>query len=160
MIGSIEVAIFLMIAAASACLLLWRLGYSKGYDDAIMWLPTNPARLCPHKCEARGADMHRYLIFGGETFYACGGFADLIGRADTVEEARQFAERVGASYADVMSGSGYWWHIVDMHRREVVEESYEVALGGGMENRKIWHMVYMGGHLVPAAITLEVEADD
>lgn len=58
----------------------------------------------------------RFLLFGGDRFYPLGGFFDLQGDFQTVEEAVTKATRRGWD----------WWHIYDLKRNEIV-------LGGGRE---------------------------
>lgn len=93
--------------------------------------------------------MKRYLIFGGQSFYPFGGFADLVGDADTVDEAIAAAAALEQATISIE-----WWHIIDMETRECVRESDEKPLGGGMGDRELYHVVYMGGHLVPAAVEM------
>lgn len=45
--------------------------------------------------------MKKYMLFAGDTYYPSGGFFDLVGDYDTVEEARE----KGAKYD--------WYQVVD-----------------------------------------------
>jgi hypothetical protein len=50
----------------------------------------------------------KYAVFAGDIYYPCGGFNDLRGRFETLEEAREYAT------TNVNYGSHYeWYHIVD-----------------------------------------------
>lgn len=51
--------------------------------------------------------MARYFIFGGTTYYPGGGFFDLVGRADSLEEAMEVA------FSRTKELSLDWWHVCD-----------------------------------------------
>lgn len=55
--------------------------------------------------------MKRYLVFAGETYYPLGGWDDLRGRFDTVEDA-----------VVAVTGKFDWWQVVDIETGEVVKE--------------------------------------
>lgn len=51
----------------------------------------------------------RFVVMGGMTYYASGGFEDYLGSFDTKEEADAFAK----SYLDINS-SYYWTQVADL----------------------------------------------
>jgi hypothetical protein len=61
----------------------------------------------------------KYLMFGGETYYAKGGFNDLIGLGDSVD---------GLIYSDGVSDLD-WWHVVDTETNEIVAGTESQAHG-------------------------------
>lgn len=57
--------------------------------------------------------VKRYLLFGGYAYYPRGGWSDLQGSFDSVEEAVE-AANAGES---MIAKSGYdWWQIVDTQK--------------------------------------------
>lgn len=58
--------------------------------------------------------MHNYLVFVYDTYYPAGGWNDLVGSYETLEEAIEQAARD--------AGSGDWknYHIVDLQQQRVV----------------------------------------
>ncbi len=54
--------------------------------------------------------MKKYLLFSGDMYYPCGGWDDFQGEYDTIEEAKEIAEKQGDE----------WWQIVDLATREVI----------------------------------------
>lgn len=52
----------------------------------------------------------KYLLFGGDAFYACGGWADFLGKFDSIHAAR--AEGIGKNPD--------WWHVVDVETGKIV----------------------------------------
>jgi len=52
----------------------------------------------------------RYLVFGGDSYYPSGGWSDLIGSADTLEDAN----------AAVTASDNDWHSIIDMETGEQV----------------------------------------
>lgn len=98
--------------------------------------------------------MNRFLIFGGQCFYARGGFKDLIGQAEDLEDARARAVAIVVE----TEGGGYgveWWHIVDTQTGEIVAQSDETALGALPRDAEAHNLMFMGGYLVPEAVDLE-----
>ncbi len=49
-----------------------------------------------------------YIIFGGCCFEPTGGIHDLVGTADTLEDALELVAEHVAEHRN-----GHWWHIVD-----------------------------------------------
>lgn len=47
--------------------------------------------------------MKRFLLFGGDKYYACGGWADFLGSFDSVEEA-------------LAQPKQEWRHVIDTHQ--------------------------------------------
>ena len=78
-----------------------------------------------------GIDMpiKRYLVFGGKDFhYARGGFTDLIGNVDSVEEADSLLENIRVS-SETESEFPMpdpdklgWYQIVDIETGEILKE--------------------------------------
>lgn len=59
--------------------------------------------------------MKRYLLFGGNVYYAGGGWNDYLGDFDTVDAA------VASEKASpVTERPAEWWHVVDRESGEVV----------------------------------------
>lgn len=48
--------------------------------------------------------MTKYLLFGGEKYYPCGGFRDFMGSFDSLEEAKK----------EIMYSKNEWFHIVNL----------------------------------------------
>lgn len=48
--------------------------------------------------------MKRYLLFAGDQYYPSGGWHDLSGEFDSIEEAEEYVFERGYE----------WWHVVDM----------------------------------------------
>lgn len=53
--------------------------------------------------------MKRFLLFAGDSYYPIGGWRDIKGSADTIEEA----QKLNNNYYD-------WWHIVDSVSGDIV----------------------------------------
>lgn len=104
--------------------------------------------------------MKRYLVFGGQCFYARGGFKDLIADAQTASWGRARALEIIAEAQSPGSSSEplEWWHVVDLHTGEIVDQSDETPLGSEASAANAYNMMFMGGYLVPEAI--EVPNDD
>jgi len=96
--------------------------------------------------------MKRYLIFGGSSYYPSGGFADLIGDADTLDEAIATAADLEKRFPQCSFGGVEWWHVIDTQTRECVRESEEKPLGGGMQDRTVYQKDYVDGVLVAAPV--------
>ena len=61
--------------------------------------------------------MKRYLLFGGDKYYACGGVKDLKGSFDTASEAMErFTSYAPEEYTDA------WAHIVDHKDMSIICE--------------------------------------
>jgi len=56
--------------------------------------------------------VKRYLIFGGEMCYPAGGWNDLLGNTDSLDDAMEAAL--------VMVVKGEWAHILDTERMELI----------------------------------------
>ena len=57
--------------------------------------------------------LKRFLVFGGDNYYPCGGWNDFQGSYETYELALKWA---------TASPSGDWWHIVDSETGEMVAD--------------------------------------
>jgi hypothetical protein len=60
--------------------------------------------------------MTKFALFAGATHYPCGGMEDLVGRYETIEEAKEALE------ASKNWCSHDWYQIVDLASFEVIEE--------------------------------------
>jgi len=65
--------------------------------------------------------VKRYWLFGGECYYAAGGWHDRHGTYDTIAEAVTEGARLFAVYE--------WWHVVDSMTGEIVAGSESQAYG-------------------------------
>lgn len=67
----------------------------------------------------------RFLVFGGDVYYASGGFHDYMGSFDTLEEAERFANATHQVHPkiDRQEDNYEWWHIFDMAERRIVKHS-------------------------------------
>lgn len=73
--------------------------------------------------------MRRYWLFGGDTYYASGGFHDFRGSFDTIEHATDDAKTRPSDVEHPKRGPIEWWHIFDSEAEEIVEQSECKALG-------------------------------
>lgn len=62
--------------------------------------------------------MSRFLVFRGEDYYPSGGWKDLVGRFETLDEALAEAQQVGDGY----SGDDDWSQVVDLDEGIVIAE--------------------------------------
>jgi len=66
----------------------------------------------------------RYLIFGGGDVYARGGFKDLIGNVDTLQEVNQLIREIEKdNELDTLFNNNdriEWYHVVDVSTGEIV----------------------------------------
>jgi hypothetical protein len=69
----------------------------------------------------REGETVRYFLFGGDTYYACGGAHDLISCGQNLQ-----ALEVMGRASDVN-----WWHVFDSHSQEIVCQSEDQAYGAG-----------------------------
>jgi hypothetical protein len=62
--------------------------------------------------------MKRYMVFAGEEYYSSGGATNLLGTADTLEEAW---EMVGpSSFKDRENGKYDWCHAYDTQEDKII----------------------------------------
>jgi hypothetical protein len=66
--------------------------------------------------------MKRFLVFGGEIYYAKGGFHDFLSSHDTLEAAVQCAQQYDDTDVE-------WWHIFDATTGTIVAHSDGEAYG-------------------------------
>ena len=69
--------------------------------------------------------MKRYLLFGSDIYYACGGWEDFIHDFDSLEDAID----IGNNLEDLKYEGIQWWHIVDLELRKIVNRSKEQSYG-------------------------------
>lgn len=62
--------------------------------------------------------MKKFLLFAGETYYPLGGWEDLRGDFDSIEDAR-----------DKLSGHDDWYQIVDRHSGKVMKAMWRSVNG-------------------------------
>jgi hypothetical protein len=58
--------------------------------------------------------VKRFLVFAGDDYYPSGGWHDLVGDFDSLEEARNVATK--------SEKRGHWSHIIDLTTGEKVPE--------------------------------------
>ena len=58
--------------------------------------------------------MKRFIAFGGDTYYACGGMYDIKGDFDSLEDALIFC----------LNENDDWYHIYDSEIKKIVDLSY------------------------------------
>lgn len=65
------------------------------------------------RCTARkeGCEVKRYLLFAGDQYYPSGGWHDLSGEFDSIEEAEEYVFERGYE----------WWHVVDREELRIVK---------------------------------------
>jgi hypothetical protein len=66
--------------------------------------------------------MKRYLIFGGENYYAKGGFHDFLSSHDNLGAAALCAQQYDGYDVE-------WWHIFDSETKTIVAHSDGQAYG-------------------------------
>ena len=64
----------------------------------------------------------RYMLFGGQAYYASGGFHDYLGSFGDLEKAVAYASSIMDDVID-------WWHIFDCEERKCVACSEYQAYG-------------------------------
>jgi hypothetical protein len=67
--------------------------------------------------------MKRYLIFGGDHFYAMGGFHDFLSSHDVISDAMRCVKQYPEGYVQ-------WWHIFDSESHEIVAYSGTAYMAG------------------------------
>ena len=65
--------------------------------------------------------MRRFWLFGGNDYYATGGFHDFIGSFNTLDDAVKEGE----------TRSVEWWHVFDSESQEIAGQSEYQAYGSG-----------------------------
>lgn len=68
----------------------------------------------------------RYVLLGGSSYYAAGGFNDFISSFDTLEEAQNEAIRLEELKR---MDSIDWWHIWDCENNSIVAKGEGTAYG-------------------------------
>lgn len=64
--------------------------------------------------------MGRYLLFIGSSFYASGGWLDLVGGFDSIEEAQEHPKYVENFGQGRKPWNDTWYHIVDTSTLKIV----------------------------------------
>jgi hypothetical protein len=76
--------------------------------------------------------MKRYVVFGGKIYYACGGWRDLLGTYDALEEALTATASPDLWRASIRydedelwryPAEDLWWHIVDTTSQTIVADN-------------------------------------
>ena len=67
----------------------------------------------------------RFLVFGGDVYYASGGFHDYVGSFDTLAEAERAATATHQVHPEInrQEDDFEWWHIFDMVEKKIVRIS-------------------------------------
>jgi hypothetical protein len=68
--------------------------------------------------------MKRYLVFGGDNYYPCGGWDDLLGEFDNLEDAKltiTHGKINACKHKGIEPLSRDWNHIVDLETGEEVK---------------------------------------
>lgn len=66
--------------------------------------------------------MKSFLLFGGQAYYARGGWNDFVEGFDSIEEAKIKAESLRVQKEREMEGFE-WWHVVDASTRQIIFRS-------------------------------------
>lgn len=77
--------------------------------------------------------IRRYILFGGDNFYAEGGMHDFIESKDTLQELLLMVKQLQAKDAGAMD----WWHVYDSSLRRCVAASDSQAYGAPDEVPKM-----------------------
>lgn len=107
---------------------------------------------------------NRFAIFGGESYYARGGFLDLIGVEDSHKAAVTKADALLDAYRagsreGLLAGNPFEWYQVVNLDTLVVVASRGKALGGEDYSSSPYHMEMHEGSLVPTRSLLEIDED-
>jgi len=79
----------------------------------------------------RANPLSKILLFGGVSYYACGGWKDLINSFDTLENAKAVAVQKMA-VEDIQ-----WWHAIDLETGKCLEaDGYCYGDDGYLQHRK------------------------
>ena len=83
----------------------------------------------------------KYLLFGGEQYYASGGANDFVAGSDNLLELVSKGQSLmGARPSDGWFSEFEWWHILDTESRKIVESSECKPYGAdsGAMNESEW----------------------
>jgi hypothetical protein len=70
--------------------------------------------------------LHRYWLFAGDVYYACGGIHDLLATYPTLDVALTAA---AAWEADADTNPLSWWHVIDQTTGQILAASAAQAYG-------------------------------
>lgn len=85
--------------------------------------------------------MKRYWLFGGSTYYPCGGMMDFVDSFDTLGEATE--SHAGGSYNE-------WAHILDCETKAIVMVRNEsTAWHTPTEHEKAWQRATVAALMTP-----------
>jgi hypothetical protein len=62
-------------------------------------------------------EMKRFMLFAGDTYYACGGANDHQGSYDDLYEA------IAAGQKELADGTVDWWHVYDKDEDVIADSS-------------------------------------
>ena len=80
--------------------------------------------------------LRRFILLGGDTYYAAGGFNDFISSHDSLDAAVDEARR----RESLRSMDAFdWWHVWDCVTNSVVAKSESQAYGASDEGRNCPH---------------------
>ena len=89
----------------------------------------------------------RYLVFGGQDFYASGGAYDYIDGFESLESAIECANESIGKYQVIRLSSGEecatskieWTHVFDTESKQIVHEPNDCAHNGGDMTIRLHH---------------------
>jgi hypothetical protein len=84
--------------------------------------------------DARPHVLRRFILLGGDTYYAAGGFNDFISSFDSLDDAVAEA-RLRESFRSIDSFD--WWHVWDCVTNSVVAKSERQAYGASDDGPKL-----------------------
>jgi hypothetical protein len=67
----------------------------------------------------------KFLAFAGKSYYADGGWNDLVGSFDTLEAAKNAAIIRAGKLLGSDGACEPWWHVVDLESLDLVTDPYE-----------------------------------
>ena len=75
--------------------------------------------------------LNRFIVFGGPTYYAAGGFHDFLDSFADLDEAISFATETRPVHPDIdrLENVHEWWHVFDLEARQCVAASECQAYG-------------------------------
>lgn len=78
--------------------------------------------------------LNRFLVFGGPTYYAAGGFHDFLDSFADIDDALAFADEKRPVHPDIdrLENVYDWWHVFDSKTKQCVAASEFQAYGAPM----------------------------
>lgn len=102
---------------------------------------------------------NRYGVFGGKDFYPRGGFFDLMGMFDTINECGDILRDCLQKYKEnpLYNTALDWWQIVDLTTGQ--ELACKDSSKPSLQTAEEYHVVYQDGNLVKVHDTQEYKDD-